>query len=111
MISGIPETIMNLVIKVKKKAGKQVSSVLLEPISTNFTLKDHIYEVLKEAILRVDIYRPNADLRLDERVLAAQLKISRTPIREALARLGQEGLVIIQPRKAVYINRNRTKKF
>ena len=104
-ISGIPETIMSLFVKVKKKARKQVSSLLLEPISTNFTLKDHIYEVLKEAILRVDIYRPNADLRLDERVLAAQLKISRTPIREALARLGQEGLVIIQPRKAVYINR------
>ena len=81
------------------------SSVLLEPVALNFTLKDHTYEVLKKAILKIDIYSPEIDLRLDERQLAEQLKVSRTPIREALARLAQDGLVVIQPRKGVFICR------
>jgi DNA-binding GntR family transcriptional regulator len=81
------------------------SNVLLEPVAINFTLKDHTYQVLREAILKIDIYNPEIDLRLDERHLADQLKVSRTPIREALVRLAQEGLVVIQPRKGVFICR------
>jgi DNA-binding GntR family transcriptional regulator len=42
---------------------------------------------------------------MDERTLAEQLGISRTPIREALARLEQEGFVEIAPRRGVYIQR------
>ena len=79
--------------------------VKLKPVSINFTLKDHIYEVLRETILDVDIYDVEEDMRLDERQLAEQLGISRTPIREALARLAQDGLVEIVPRKGVYIHR------
>lgn len=79
--------------------------VKLKPVDVNFTLKDHIYDVLLEAILNTNIYDENADLRLDERKMAEQLGISRTPIREALARLEQNGLVEIQPRKGVYICR------
>jgi len=75
--------------------------VTLRPVDVNFTLKDHIYDVLLEAILATNIYDENADLRLDERKMAEQLGISRTPIREALARLEQNGLVHIQPRKGV----------
>ena len=67
----------------------------LSPISVNFTLKDHTYDVLRQAILGMNIYHPDVDLRLDERNLAEQLGISRTPIREALARLSQDGLVMI----------------
>ena len=70
-------------------------SDLLKPVSINFTLKDHTYSLLKDAILKMDIYSPTAQLRLDERNLASQLRISRTPIREALARLAQDGLVEI----------------
>ena len=51
----------------------------------------------------MDIYSEDVDLRLDERQLAEQLGISRTPIREALAKLEQEGFVEIQPRKGVYV--------
>ena len=60
--------------------------VNLQHVSINFTLKDHIYDVLREGILNVDIYEGDEDLRLDERQLAQQLGVSRTPIREALAR-------------------------
>lgn len=81
----------------------------VKPINTSFSLKDKIYESLKEAITSMDIYADNAELRLDERQLSDKLGISRTPIREALARLEQEGLVTIAPRKGVYIVR-KTKR-
>ena len=77
----------------------------LSPIAVNFTLKDHTYDLLKTAILDMNIYEDDADLRLDERKMAEQLGISRTPIREALARLAQDGLVEILPRKGVFVLR------
>lgn len=78
-------------------------SASLRPVAVNFSLKDHIYGVLRSAIMEMDIYSEDIDLRLDERKLAEQLGISRTPIREALAKLEQEGFVDIQPRKGVYV--------
>lgn len=77
----------------------------LSPIAESFTLKDHTFKVLRAAILEMDIYRPDSDLRLDERQMAERLGISRTPIREALARLAQDGLVEIVPRKGVFVRR------
>lgn len=77
----------------------------VQPIETNFSLKDKIYDSLKLAITSMNIYAENVDLRLDERQLSEKLATSRTPIREALARLEQEGLVEIVPRKGVYIVR------
>ncbi len=77
----------------------------LSPITANFTLKDHVYEKLKDAITGMDIYDESAELRLDERTLAEQLGISRTPLREAIARLERDGLVEVVPRKGVYLQR------
>lgn len=79
--------------------------LVIEPIIEDFSLKDRIYRSMKEAISRMNIYDENAQLRLDERRLAEQFAISRTPLREALARLEQEGLVNIVPRRGVYIAR------
>ena len=81
------------------------NAVSLEPVARNFSLKEHVYGELRQAILDARIYDDATDLRLDERTLAEQLGISRTPVREALARLAQEGLVEIQPRKGVFILR------
>jgi DNA-binding GntR family transcriptional regulator len=81
------------------------NSVKLKPVAVNFTLKDHIYDVLRDAILDMNLYDEATDLRLDERNLAEQLGISRTPIREALARLEQSGFVEIQPRRGVFVRR------
>jgi DNA-binding GntR family transcriptional regulator len=81
------------------------TGVKLKPVAVNFTLKDHIYDVLRDAILAMNIYDDTTDLRLDERRMAEQLGISRTPIREALARLEQDGFVEIQPRKGVFVRR------
>lgn len=77
----------------------------LIPIADRFTLTDHVFGVLRSAILDMDIYRPVTDLRLDERQMAERLGVSRTPIREALSRLAHEGLVEIAPRKGVFVRR------
>ena len=82
-----------------------LSDMKLKPISNDFTIKDHLYGVLRDHILGIDIYGSDEDLRLDERQLASQLGVSRTPIREVLARLAQDGLVEIIPRKGVFIHR------
>jgi DNA-binding GntR family transcriptional regulator len=77
----------------------------VQPVEANFSLKERIYNSLKQAITAMNIYAENAELRLDERDLAEKLAISRTPVREALARLEQEGLVRIVPRRGVFIVR------
>ena len=81
------------------------ADLAVTPIDTGFSLKDKIYDALKEAITSMNIYADDAELRLDERRLSEQLSISRTPVREALARLEQEKLVQIVPRRGVYIVR------
>ena len=77
----------------------------IKPIGDGFSLKSKIYDSLKAAIMDMNIYDSSADLRLDERRLSEQFGISRTPLREALARLDQEGLVKIVPRRGIYIVR------
>ncbi len=77
----------------------------LSPIASNITLKDHVYEKLKDAITGMDIYDEAAELRLDERSLSEQLGVSRTPLREAIARLERDGLVEVVARKGVYLQR------
>ncbi|MEM9433771.1 MAG: GntR family transcriptional regulator [Pseudomonadota bacterium] len=79
----------------------------LEPIDSSLTLKDRVYARLREAVSEMDIYSAEADLRLDERSMADQLNVSRTPLREALTRLENEGLIEIRARKGVYVVRKR----
>lgn len=81
------------------------SQLLVPPLEANVSLKDRTYEILKSAICRMNIYAPDAQLRLDERQLSEQLGISRTPLREALVRLEQEGLVNIISRRGIFIVR------
>jgi len=81
------------------------AELAIKPIDANFSLKDKIYNSLKDAITTMNIYADDTELRLDERSLSEKLEISRTPVREALARLEQEGLVHIVPRRGVYIVR------
>lgn len=84
-----------------------MSSTVLEiaPIAEAQSLKSRAYEALKAAITNMNIYAPDAELRLDERDLSLRFGISRTPLREALAQLDSEGLVRIAPRRGIYIVR------
>ena len=77
----------------------------IEPLREDFSLKSRIYDALKSAIMQMNIYDENAELRMDERTLSEQFGISRTPLRETLARLDQEGIVRIEPRRGIFIVR------
>jgi len=75
------------------------------PLDLSFSLKDRIYEALKETIATMNIYEGAGEPRLDERQLSEDLGVSRTPVREAIARLEQEGLVRVVPRRGVFVAR------
>jgi DNA-binding GntR family transcriptional regulator len=84
-----------------------VSTVRLavQPIDLAFSLKDRTYDALKESIAGMNIYDGTGEPRLDEWQLSEDLGVSRTPVREAIARLEQEGLVRIVPRRGVFVAR------
>ncbi len=77
----------------------------LNKITDREVLKEQVYSSLKEAIAATDVYIPEIDLRLDERMLAKQLGVSRTPIRESLIRLENEGFVRTIPHRGAFIIR------
>jgi DNA-binding GntR family transcriptional regulator len=76
----------------------------LSPLNS-MSLRDQAYALLKEAIAGTDIYSQRQTLRLDERELMQALGVSRTPIREALSILEQEGFVRTVPRRGIFIVR------
>ena len=76
----------------------------LTPLNAT-SLRDQAYTLLKAAIADTDIYNPQQELRLDERQLISALGVSRTPIREALSLLEQEGFIRTMPRRGIFIIR------
>ncbi|MEJ2377943.1 MAG: GntR family transcriptional regulator [Pseudolabrys sp.] len=77
----------------------------LEPFDATPSFKHKAYAALKNAIVAMDIYRSRDDIRLDERKLAQDFGISRTPVREAMAQLESEGFVRLVPRRGIYVVR------
>ncbi len=63
-------------------------------------LKQFAYETIKEKIINCE-YKPN-DI-LSETIIMEAVDASRTPIREALNMLAQEGLVQILPKKGIIV--------
>ena len=81
----------------------------LTPIGANVSLRDRDYAALKQMITDADIYARRDEIRLDERQLSEALGVSRTPIREAMTRLEQKGLLRTVPRRGIFIVR-KTKR-
>ena len=81
------------------------SRVALAPLEDTSTFADRAYAALKNVILSLDIYEQPGEVRLDERQLANDLGISRTPVREAMAQLEREGFVRSVPRRGIYVVR------
>jgi len=81
----------------------------LQPLSANVSIVDQAYTAIKKAIMAADIYGRRMEIRLDERQLSRALGVSRTPIREAMTLLEQEGFLRTVPRRGIFIVR-KTKK-
>ena len=90
-------------------ASRSVQAPRVEPIATIESFKSRAYTALKDAIARMDIYSTSSEIRLDERKLAIDFGISRTPVREAMAQLEREGFVRAVPRRGSYVVR-KTKR-
>lgn len=75
------------------------------PLEQSKGLKIQVYEALRELIGHMDIYDSREPIRLDERALGEQLGVSRTPVREALSRLEQEGIVENIARRGAFVVR------
>ena len=69
------------------------------PLETR-TLRENVTDLIRRAIIEG---RLEADSELNQAQLAERLGISRGPVREALGRLEQEGLIRNVPYKGVYV--------
>jgi len=92
-------------VRAKKKSSDQNNEVRVVPIDASRVLKEQVYSILREAISNMDIYSTPIPPRLDERKLAEEFGVSRTPVREALSRLEQEGFVRNIPRRGTFVVR------
>ena len=78
-------------------------------LDTSNSFRKEAYAALKRAITAMDIYDHAQEIRLDERRLSDGLGVSRTPIREAMTVLEQEGFVRTRPRRGIFVVR-KTKR-
>ncbi|MBX6425050.1 MAG: GntR family transcriptional regulator [Variibacter sp.] len=91
-----------------QRAGREPAApprVALAPLEDTSTFADRAYAALKDVIVSLNVYDQPSEVRLDERQLASDLGISRTPVREAMAQLEREGFVRSVPRRGVYVVR------
>jgi DNA-binding GntR family transcriptional regulator len=82
-----------------------VHQLRIEPLGASLGLRSRACDAIKRAITEMDIYGQDGDIRLDERQLSQDLGVSRTPIREALSILEQEGFVRSIPRRGLVVVR------
>lgn len=75
------------------------ASVQME-VTDKYSLRGRVYNRIREDIISGK-YKKNEELR--EAVIAGELGVSRTPVREALRQLELEGLVAIIPNKGAYV--------
>ena len=63
-------------------------------------LRDQTYDIIKNMIIMREI---EPGKKVNEEHLAKEIQVSRTPIREALCRLENEGIVKIIPRRGAFV--------
>ena len=87
----------------EKSSGKECISVLDDfTLDREKLIGPQIYQFLLNAIVTV---RLSPGIGLKEKEVIKRLGVSRTPIREALLRLEDEGLVQIFPQSGTYVSK------
>jgi DNA-binding GntR family transcriptional regulator len=84
-------------------SARSAPSLDVPRLDTSTSFAKEAYAALKRAITAIDIYDHPDEVRLDERRLSQDLGVSRTPIREAMTLLEQEGFVRTRPRRGIYV--------
>lgn len=64
--------------------------------------RDFVYATLKEKIINLEL-KPN--VKISEQDIADELKVSRTPVREAFLQLSQENLLTVYPQKGTIVSK------
>ncbi len=100
MESKLSETRLSSATGRGKGAGQREPSRVLEPVNNRMPISPQIYERLRRAITTLVMLPSEA---LSEQDLAQQLGVSRTPVREALIRLADEGLIDILPQRGSFV--------
>jgi DNA-binding GntR family transcriptional regulator len=85
-----------------KMSARRTRSAAEDPlaIGANRRIFDEVYSRLRSAIITGQF---PAGERFVERALTDRLQVSRTPIREAIKRLEQEGLVVCYPHRGCFV--------
>lgn len=83
--------------------GEATPDLVLKPFAPEETYKTKAYNALKRAIINMDIYSSSEPAWIDERQLSERLGVSRTPVREAIAMLEQQGFVKSVPRRGIMV--------
>jgi len=89
---------------------EMTARIAIAPLDDVSTFKSRAYAALRDVIVSLDVYDSRDEVRLDERRLAQDLGVSRTPVREAMAQLEREGFVRSVPRRGVYVVRKSKKE-
>ena len=74
---------------------------VLTPVAPPLSIERMVYDSLKEAILSFHFLPGSTIVEVD---VARQLKISKTPVREALTQLEREGLIDKVPFRGYYVS-------
>src|ERR1700760_1634513 len=89
----------------RQKPATSTARLVLSPLEDTSTFADRAYTALKDTIVSLNVYEQAGDVRLDERQLASDPGISRTPVRAAVAQPEREGFVRSVPRRGIYVVR------
>lgn len=83
----------------ERSSGEQSNAAA--PNAAELSLTDQAYSQLEEMITTLKLAPGTV---LSEQALAKELHIGRTPVREALQRLGRDGLVVVLPRRGILVS-------
>ena len=95
---------------ISRSRSEATARIAVAPLDDVSTFKNRAYAALRDVIVSLDVYDSRSEVRLDERRLAQDLGVSRTPVREAMAQLEREGFVRSVPRRGVYVVRKSKKE-